>query len=517
MDTGEQVLLKAMKMIKWWEYFSYEKRLRELRLVSLEKRKLRWALIHVYKYLMVPSDSEENGGTEGMNDEGPLAPYLKKEDLCIFLALHMENSPSESQKPPYTTGIVICEASKPKRIIALDCSTKELHAVPKVLLRFPNALKGCEVYMSRMPCNNCATLLVQAQVSQVNYWPNFESEMKKRKSFHDSVIHAQTIFTESYVVAAPNVPKIDNQRKMQILNSKKGVSSGDHLTPVTSVFDVETMNIDVNILKHLNLEHLKKVQLEEDQLEEYKKNLTTAKECFQSLASCKDKEIMILEENKDTVEKKKPEGNYAKYTHAIQLCDLLASRSDNNNGVGTVIYKEDNIVALGYSGYPKGAMNSLFYKKADVDFDKHAVVCAEANSIIMSSERDLSNAELITTREPCDECLKLIRAKKISRVIWPLRDRNGESVPAVHGEPAPQDQLVEDESFILADLGFRVLLMLTGRRKPFCFQTVKVNVKAETPSACQCRQDLHVLGSLTGKRPFIVQPEEFGMSRDGSN
>lgn len=61
------------------------------------------------------------------------------------------------------TGIVVCEASKPKRIIALGCSTEELHAVPKVLLRFPNALKGCEVYMSRMPCNYCAKLLVQGQ------------------------------------------------------------------------------------------------------------------------------------------------------------------------------------------------------------------------------------------------------------------------------------------------------------------------------------------------------------------
>ncbi|XP_017660089.1 PREDICTED: cytidine and dCMP deaminase domain-containing protein 1-like [Lepidothrix coronata] len=368
----------------------------------------------------VPSDSEENGGTEGMNDEGPLAPYLKKEDLCMFLALHMENSPSESQKPPYTTGIVVCEASKPKRIIALGCSTEELHAVPKVLLRFPNALKGCEVYMSRMPCNNCATLLVQAQVSQVNYWPNFESEMTKRESLNDSVKHAQTIFTESYVVAAPNVPKIDSQKEMQILNSNKGVFSDDNLSPVTSVFDVTTMDIDGNILKYLNLEHLKKCQQKKDQLEEYKKNLTTAKNCFQTLARCKDEKIIILK----LEEKKYIEMNNPKYTHAIQLCDLLASRSDNNNGVGTVIYKEDNIVALGYSGYPKGAMNSLFYKKADVDFDKHAVVCAEANSIIMSSERDLSNAELITTREPCDECLKLIWAKKTARVIWPLRKGN---------------------------------------------------------------------------------------------
>ncbi|XP_042651508.1 cytidine and dCMP deaminase domain-containing protein 1-like isoform X2 [Tyto alba] len=374
--------------------------------------------------MAVPSGSEDTRGTEGMNDEGSPVPHLKKEDLCIFLALHMENSPSESQKHYCKTGIVVCEASKPKRIIALGCSTEELHAVPVVLLRFPNELKGCEVYMSRMPCNYCAKLLVQAQVSQVYYWPMFESETSENNSKDHLVKHANTIFTESYVVAAVYVPTMDNRRKMQILNSNKRAFSNDDLIPIASIFDEK---IGVDVLKQFNLEHLK-----ENQLEKYKENLTTAKICFKTLASCRDEKIIILEEKESTLK------NNSKYTHALQLCDLLASRSDNNNGVGTVIYKEDNIVALGYSGYPKGAMNSLFCKKADVDFDQHAIVCAEANAIIMSSERDLCNAELITTREPCHDCLKLIRAKNIAKVIWPLRDRNieGCSAAAAGGEPA---------------------------------------------------------------------------------
>ncbi|KAM9582308.1 cytidine and dCMP deaminase domain-containing protein 1-like isoform 1-T5 [Guaruba guarouba] len=47
--------------------------------------------------MAVPSDSKDSEGTEGMSDEGPPIPHLKKEDLCIFLALHMENLPSESR------------------------------------------------------------------------------------------------------------------------------------------------------------------------------------------------------------------------------------------------------------------------------------------------------------------------------------------------------------------------------------------------------------------------------------
>ncbi|KAM6425297.1 cytidine and dCMP deaminase domain-containing protein 1-like [Rhynochetos jubatus] len=351
-----------------------------------------------------------SGETEGRNDEGPPIPYLKKEDLCIFLALHMENLPSALEKSYCKTGIVICEARKPKRIIALGCSTEELHAVPKVLLRFPNALEGCEVYMSRMPCNYCTKLLVQAQVSQVYYWPNTELNTTEKTPKDDMLHHANAIFTESYVVAAVYVPTIDSHRKTQILNSNKRASSDSDLIPVASVFDEKT---DVDILKLFNLEHLKA-----EHLKKYKENLATAKKCFKTLASCNDEKIIILEDDESVV------NNNPKYAHALQLCDLLASRSDNNNGVGTVIFKEDNIVALGYSGYPKGAMNSLFCNKTDVDFDQHAVVCAEANAIIMSSEGDLCNAELITTCKPCHDCLKLIRAKNIAKVIWPLRDRN---------------------------------------------------------------------------------------------
>ncbi|KAM9171821.1 uncharacterized protein ACDP82_014191 isoform 2-T2 [Pangshura tecta] len=468
------------------------------------------------------SEKRDGEETERKNDKGPPSRLPNKEDLCIFLALHMENSPNcqeptckyvgNKQKNPnilkfFKTGIVICEANKLKRIITMDCSTKDLHAVPKALLRFPNALRGCEVYLSRMPCISCAKLLIQAQVSQVYYWPNLEIQTTEvnLNAIEMEAEHVDNIFRESYITAAVYVPILDVEMVKQRIFPRTGSPPVDkNTTPITSVYDHKRSH---KLLEILNLTHIKK---DKSFQRSYEADIAKARESFQTLAGGIDTEIKEnnFQEDKHAIERQ------PKYTHALQLCNLLAARNDSPNiGVGTLIYRKEDIVAVGYNGFPKGTANSLFAQKDDGSCDQHAIICAEANAIILRTEDDLSDTELITTCEPCSVCENLIKAMKIKKIIWPNRDGKKQPEHATK-DPTEEENNPSTESFqvkssIKKHCGEKLLALQADRDK--CNRKVSGEKEGKTMEIQSPADE----GHAPGQQAILNSSEASASLRDG--
>lgn len=150
-------------------------------------------------------------------------------------------------------------------------------------------------------------------MSQVNYWLNFEINMEEKPTNNYLIKPIKAVFTESYVAAVIFVTTICSQRKMQILNSNRRLSSDGGQIQISSIF---VGKVTEDILEYFNLRYKKGIS-------KYKENLTTAVNCFKSLTSCKDEKIIMLEKKKEH-----SGNNNSKYTHVLQLCNLSASRSD---------------------------------------------------------------------------------------------------------------------------------------------------------------------------------------------
>lgn len=117
----------------------------------------------------------------------------------------------------------------------------------------------------------------------------------------------------------------------------------------------------------------------------------------------------------------------------LGIADAVAARGDcSRRQVGAVVVDKDNrIVSTGFNGSYPGGPSCLAGEcpRADSDappfssYDTGPGACiashAEANALLYAGRNGTKGSVLYITCQPCDGCLKLIKASGVKKVVWP--------------------------------------------------------------------------------------------------
>jgi len=114
-----------------------------------------------------------------------------------------------------------------------------------------------------------------------------------------------------------------------------------------------------------------------------------------------------------------------KKEYYLNIAEAVMQRSNClRRKYGAVIVKDDEIIATGYNGAPRGEKHcEICSKQNSKDYENQChSVHAEMNAIISASRRDMLGATLYLASdapnpEPCDICRRLIKNAGIKEVI----------------------------------------------------------------------------------------------------
>ena len=122
----------------------------------------------------------------------------------------------------------------------------------------------------------------------------------------------------------------------------------------------------------------------------------------------------------------------SKDEYYLNIAEVVMSRSTClRRKYGSVIVKNDEIIATGYNGSPRGDKNccdigECWREEYGIPHGQRYELCcavhSEANAIISASRRDMQGAVLYLASdkpkaEPCDICKRLIKNAGITKVI----------------------------------------------------------------------------------------------------
>lgn len=245
--------------------------------------------------------------------------------------------------------------------------------VNAILNKISGCVKGCSIYVTLFPCNECAKMIIQSGIREVIFM---------------SYKH-----------------KCITKAAMQMFDAA-GITVRKFPFPIAKTI---TFVLDINAaLNELNIGE------------------SSSSPCFNNNNNINLKKSTEQGYNNLT---------WPDYFMATAL--LAAQRSkDPNTQVGACIVNDENkIVGIGYNGFPTGCNDDEFpWSREIVNNDplsvKYMFVChAEMNAILNKNCDSLSKCTIYVTLFPCNECAKIVIQSGIRKIVF-LSDKYSQT-PAI--------------------------------------------------------------------------------------
>jgi dCMP deaminase len=103
----------------------------------------------------------------------------------------------------------------------------------------------------------------------------------------------------------------------------------------------------------------------------------------------------------------------------MNIANVVKTRSpDPKTQVGVVLVSlvNNRIISTGYNGIPSG-LNESNLDWNNREYIRSIIIHAETNAVLYAQSK-FENAVLYTTMSPCSDCIKLLSATKIKKIIY---------------------------------------------------------------------------------------------------
>lgn len=339
-------------------------------------------------------------------------------------------------------GVVVVDSNE--RIVAIDYSHQDLHAVTNAMVVHSEKMQGCVVYASRKPCSFCTKFMIQMGITKVYYLPlepecpttedlNHCEQMYRTCPIAQSVYVpsvCQSVIRDSSVKRSPYTPtKQDHVGLTQVLLSKYWNKEWVDILPQVLFWpDFEKISGKVDSQMTVMFEWLAKVTLvdvpETTIFKPYglPNGLVSERMDIDTPNNDANK---ILKKSATSIASDSQWQQIA--LHMSRMAQILAQRSDDpTRGVGAVVLKEEEIVAVGWNGFPSKALYGDFPRANDRDDDTKDkkypyIIHAEQSTVLSRLVQDLNHESttMFVNKMPCNECMPIILKVGIRNVVFP--------------------------------------------------------------------------------------------------